>query len=95
MGYVVNILEWGFHTNYGLFCGTYRYIDNAKIIPVTNLNSSQKPKIYKTKTGADKAVERLCKRYNMVCQVEECDEKTVFSYPTLFERINNPNQFHE
>lgn len=81
MGYVVNIIKFGFNHEYGLFCGSHRYISPAKQIPVTTINSFQKPKIYKTLNNANRALENLKLKYNingenLVGVVEEYIDKS-------------------
>lgn len=64
MGYVINIVKFGFNHEYGLFCGKYRYIAPAKQIPITTNNSFQKPKIYKSFNNANQALEKLELKFN-------------------------------
>lgn len=37
MGYVINIVKFGFNHEYGLFCGKYRYIAPAQQIPLQQI----------------------------------------------------------
>lgn len=87
--YVINILEYGFQDNCGLYCGSHRIIDDCKKIPVTTRWSAQKPKIYKTKTGAKKSVKLLQKAYGVTCRIEEYQVDYTSKYISLFEQINN------
>lgn len=75
MGYVIEVLEFGFRDNCGLYCGTERYVDCGKKIPVTTKWSQQKPKVYKTRKNAEKAKQKLNEKYGVICSVKEYSEK--------------------
>ena len=62
-GYVVNITQFGLNSDYGIFCGTHRYIACGRQIPVTTKNSFQEPKIYKSIKNADRALLKLKSKY--------------------------------